>query len=191
MKRKILTLSMGAVLLFFLPGCLSPRAETPAGKRAAIEAMRQETLAELYRQRPTARQNVERADGYAVFSNVSGQYLFVGAGGGYGVAVDYASGRNTYMKMLQGGLGLGVGVQDIRVVFVFHSRKALSSFINSGWEFGAQADAAAKAEDKGGSATGEVSISSEIDMYTMTEAGLMAKVNLAGSKYWKDKQLNY
>ncbi len=27
-------------------------------------------------------------------------------------------------------------------------------------------------------------------MYTLTESGLMAKINLSGSKYWKDEKLN-
>ena len=178
------------LLTFSFGGCLSPRADSPADKRSAINSMSRETLAELYKQRPTARDNVERADGYAVFSNVNAQYIFVGAGGGYGVAINRKSGRKTYMKMAQIDLGLGLGVQDIRVVFVFHSQAAYDSFVNSGWEFGGQADLAAKAEDKGASATGEVSVSSEIDMYTLTESGLMAKVNLSGSKYWKDDKLN-
>ncbi len=95
------------------------------------------------------------------------------------------------MKMVQGGLGLGLGVQDVRVVFVFHSERSYMNFVNRGWEFGGQADAAAKAEDKGVAATGEVSIDSETTMYTMSEAGLMAKVNLAGTKYWRDDSLNY
>jgi lipid-binding SYLF domain-containing protein len=93
--------------------------------------------------------------------------------------------------MAQAGLGFGFGVQDVRVVFVFHSTRAFDSFVNSGWEFGAQADAAAKARDKGTSATGEVSIDAETTMYTMSESGLMAKVNLVGTKYWKDDSLNY
>ena len=81
-------------------------------------------------------------------------------------------------------------VQDVRVVFVFHSARAYMDFVNSGWEFGAQADAAAKARNKGVSATGEVSIDAETTMYTMSEAGLMAKANLAGTKYWQDQSLN-
>ena len=76
-------------------------------------------------------------------------------------------------------------------MFVFHSAKALNAFVTSGWEFGGQADAAAKARDKGVAATGEVSIDAETTMYTMSESGLMAKVNLAGTKYWKDDNLNY
>ncbi len=189
--NKFLQFSLAVVLFGLVSGCLSPRGETLASKRTAIESMRQETLAELYRQRPAARGNIERADGYAVFSNINAQIVYLGGGGGYGVAVDQATGRQTYMKMAQVDVGLGLGVQDIRVVFVFHSRQAFERFVTSGWEFGGQADAAAKAQDRGGSATGEVSISSEVGIYTMTKAGLMAKVNLTGSKYWKDAKLNY
>lgn len=189
MRRFIQTILIIACFAL-LTGCLSPRADTPAEKRFSIDNMSQSTLTELYKQRPSARDNIASAEGYAVFSNVNAQFVWVGGGAGYGVATNKATNQKTYMKMVQADLGLGLGLQDIRVVFVFHSQKALDSFINSGWEFGGQADLAAKAEDKGASATGEVSISAEIDMYTMTESGLVAKVNLSGSKYWKDGQLN-
>lgn len=181
------------MILIVLPlcACLAPRGETPDQKRAAIVNMHDETLARLYQQRPTASDVIENAAGYAVFSNVNALYLIVGGGGGYGVAVDRSSGHKTYMKMAQIDLGLGLGVQDIRVVFVFHSARAYMNFVNSGWEFGAQADAAAKARDKGVAATGEISIDAETTIYTMSEAGLMVKINLAGTKYWKDDKLNY
>ena len=189
--KKNLLLILSVVLLVSLSACLAPSGDTPEQKRAAIQRMHNETLGQLYRQRPTAESVVSKAAGYAVFSNVNAQYIFVGGGGGYGIAVNQSSGQKTYMKMAQAGLGLGLGVQDVRVVFVFHSAQAFNSFVNSGWEFGGQADAAAKARDKGGAVTGEVSIDAETTMYTMSESGLMAKVNLAGTKYWKDDNLNY
>jgi len=177
-------------LSLLLAACLAPRGDNPAEKRAAIQTMKSDTLSELYRQRPSARDNIARADGYAVFSNVSAHFFWLGGSGGYGVAADSQTGRQVYMKMAQVGVGLGLGVQDVRVVFVFHSRQALQNFIDQGWEFGAQADAAAKAKDKGGAATGEVSISTEIDVYTLSAAGLLVKANLAGTKYWQDAALN-
>ncbi len=179
------------IILLTLSACFAPKGDTPEKKRSAIVAMHDETLSRLYSQRATARDVISTASGYAVFSNVNVQYIFIGGGGGYGVAVDQSSGHKTYMKMAQVDLGLGLGVQDIRVVFVFHSARALNAFISSGWEFGGQADAAAKARDKGAATTGEISIDAETTMYTMSEAGLMAKVNLAGTKYWKDGSLNY
>lgn len=178
------------LLMFSLGGCLAPTGSTPEDKRAAIQRMHDDTLSRLFAQRPTARDVIDKAAGYAVFSNVNAQILWLGGGGGYGVAVDAASKFKIYMRMAQVDLGLGVGVQDIRVVFVFHSRQAFDNFVYRGWEFGAQADAAAKARDKGLSATGEISIDAETTIYTMTESGMMAKVNISGSKYWQDDALN-
>ena len=190
MMAHAMKLLVGLILIGLLTACLAPRAETEAEKRQAIETMREKTLAQLYQRRPAARTNIERAEGYAVFTNRSAQIIYLGGGGGYGVAVDRQSGRRTYMKMAQVDLGLGLGVQEMRLVFVFHTRPALESFIEKGWEFGAQADLAAKSETRGGAASGAVSISPEVSVYTLTDAGLMAKVNLAGTKYWKDSELN-
>ena len=47
------------------------------------------------------------------------------------------------------GVGLGLGAKDYRSVFIFHDKATLDKFINEGWEFGGDADAAAKASDKG------------------------------------------
>jgi lipid-binding SYLF domain-containing protein len=190
MKRFFLLIQFAAVL-FSLSACLTPSGNTLEQKRAAIERMERETLSQLYSQRPTAETVVSKAAGYAVFSNVNAQFFMLGGGGGYGVAVNQSSGQKTFMKMAQIDMGFGLGVQDIRVVFVFHSERALNSFVYNGWEFGAQADAAAKAREKGAAITGEVSIDAETSMYTMTESGLMAKINLAGTKYWRDDNMNY
>ena len=189
--KKLFLFVVCTIIVASMSACLAPRGDNPEQKRAAILSMHDDTLARLYQQRPTARDVIDKAAGYAVFSNVNALYLIVGGGGGYGVAVDRSSGHKTYMKMAQVDLGLGLGVQDIRVIFVFHSARAYMDFVNSGWEFSGQADAAAKARDKGVAATGEISIDAETTMYTMSEAGLMAKVNLAGTKYWKDDNLNY
>ena len=190
MKKLILVILI-AVVVLPLNACLAPSGETSEQKRVAIQRMHDETLSQLYRQRPASEDIVSKAAGYAVFSNVNAHFFFLGGGGGYGVAVKQSNAQKTYMRMAQVDLGLGIGVQDIRVVFVFHSARALNSFVDSGWEFGGQADVAAKARDKGAAATGEISIDAETSMYTMAESGLMAKVNLAGTKYWKDDNLNF
>lgn len=188
MKRISILLTCLLIALS-LVACSAP-GKTRSEQIATVQKMKNDTLKELYRQRPSAKGVVSRAYGYAVFSNVSGQYVFFGGGSGYGVAVNKQTGKQTYMQMAQVGVGFGLGLQDIRVVFVFHSSKAFNDFVESGWEFGGQADAAAKAAEKGGSSTGEMSVSKEIDVYTMTETGLLAKVNMSGTKYWKDSDLN-
>lgn len=178
-------------LLLLLAGCLGPMRGTVEEKRAAIDEMKNQALQDLYLQNLSAEEDIRRSAGYAVFSNVNALALFVGGGGGYGVAVYQDTGRKVYMKMAQVGVGLGLGVQDIRVIFVFHTTAALDRFVYQGWDFGAQADAAARSEGKGGSAGGEFSISSDMDAYTLTKSGLLAKINLSGTKYWQDKSLNY
>lgn len=60
------------------------------------------------------------------------------------------------MKMGSAGAGVGLGVKDFRAVFIFYDKKLLTSFVEKGWEFVGQADAAAKSGEKGGS--GDLSI---------------------------------
>jgi len=192
MTRRSVILIFGSLcLILLLAGCLGPTRGSVAEKQAAIDVMKTQALQDLYVQNLSAEESIRRSAGYAVFSNINAQALFLGGGGGYGVATYRDTGRKIYMKMAQVGLGLGLGVQDIRVIFVFHTTAALDRFIYQGWDFGGQADAAAKSDTKGGSASGEVSIASNMDVYTLTKSGLLAKINLAGTKYWQDKELNY
>ena len=50
------------------------------------------------------------------------------------------------------GGGVGMGVKDLRVVFVFNDAKVMKQFLQSGWEFGGKADTSAKYKDTGVSA---------------------------------------
>ncbi|MDO9067029.1 MAG: hypothetical protein Q7W05_01060, partial [Deltaproteobacteria bacterium] len=85
-------------------------------QRSEIRKMRKETLAQLYKVHPAARAGVQKAAGYAVFSNVGINLIFFSAAGGSGVAHDNLSGKDIYMKMISGGIGLGLGVKDFRGV---------------------------------------------------------------------------
>lgn len=73
---------------------------------------------------------------------------------------------------------------------VFHSKEVLEKFVESGWEFGGHADAAAKAGETGGEMSGEGAIGADIEAFSMTESGLTLQATVAGTKYWKDKDLN-
>ena len=151
--------------------------------------MRSEVLSELYKIHPNARAEVAAAPGYAVFSNANINIIFVSFSGGYGVARDNKTGKQIFMKMGEAGIGLGLGVKDFRAIFVFHNRAVLEKFINSGWEFGGHADAAAKAGDKGAAVGGEA-VFDGITIYQITESGLALQATLKGTKYWKDDDLN-
>jgi len=132
----------------------------------------------------------KKGSGDGVFSNV-GTYVFLLAGGsGYGVVADNATKQKTYMKMRSVGVGFGMGVKDFRAVFIFKNKDVLNKFVEKGWEFGGQADAAAKSGEKGGAASGEAYVESDIIIYELTEAGVALQATVGGTKFWKDKELN-
>ncbi|MGV6806993.1 MAG: YSC84-related protein, partial [bacterium] len=76
-----------------------------------------------------------------------------------------------------------------RIVMVFHNEGAINNFINNGWTFGGNADAAAKAGEKGASVEGETYYG-EVTVYTLTESGLALQATIKGTKFWKDPNLN-
>jgi len=94
------------------------------------------------------------------------------------------------MKMISAGVGPGLGVKDYRVIFVFENDKVLADFLDSGWSGSAQADAAAKAGEKGGAYSGAVEVAPGVWVYQITENGLALQLTLQGTKYYKDDDLN-
>ncbi|MGE4419366.1 MAG: hypothetical protein AB7D38_05980 [Sulfurimonas sp.] len=149
-----------------------------------------ETLQLLYKYAPEAKKIVQRSYGYATFSNVGVNLVVFSAEGGKGVAHNNKTGRNTYMNMASGGVGLGLGVKDFRAVFLFENQKVYNTFVNSGWEANAQADAAAKYEQSGGSLNAAITVAPGIRLYKMTQNGLALQATIQGTKYWKDEELN-
>jgi lipid-binding SYLF domain-containing protein len=159
-------------------------------KREDIRKMAQETLARLYEADPTAKPGIQRAAGYAVFSNLGIKILVAGSGNGKGIAVNNKTKHETFMKMLEVQAGLGMGVKKFSVVFVFDNEKVFDSFVNSGWQFGGQATAAAKTSDKGAALQGATSVSDGVWMYQLTDKGLALEITAKSTKYYKDNDLN-
>ena len=159
-------------------------------KQQEVQKVSRETLAQLYKSQPSARKAIANAAGYATFSNFGMKIFIAGSGSGSGLAYDNKTKKTTYMKMIEVQAGLGIGVKKFRVIFVFDTQKALSDFINSGWEFGGQATAAAKSGDKGGEMAGAVSVAPGVWMYQLTDTGLAAEITGKGTKYYKDSDLN-
>ncbi|WP_286235154.1 YSC84-related protein [Thalassotalea sediminis] len=177
------------IVLTFLTACASMGTGNKAEKQQQIIKMKNEVLTQLYQKKPDTRDQINAAPGYAVFSNANINLIFMAAGTGYGVVKNMKTKKNTYMNMAEGGIGLGLGVKDYRIVMVFHTENAMNSFINNGWTFGGNADAAAKAGDKGGSVEGEAYYG-DVTVYTLTEAGLALQATIKGTKFWVDKELN-
>src|SRR6201981_1593253 len=97
-------------------------------ERTEIRQMSQETLTRLYKLQLPAKAAVEKAYGYAVFSNTGIKILFGGSGNGEGVAIKNQDKNETFMKMFEIQAGLGMGVKKFRVIFVFDNQKAFEGF---------------------------------------------------------------
>jgi len=158
-------------------------------KQAAILKMKDETLANLYKAKPETVDMIKKSPGYAVFDNTGINLLLLATVRGHGVAMD-SSGKATYMKMTTIGAGPGLGVKDSCVVFVFKNAAAFQKFINSGWDFGGEADAAAKAGKEGGAAGAAGSATSDMHIYTITKNGVALQATLGGTKFSKNNELN-
>jgi len=184
---KILLSAM--VISILLAGCATTKGTTLRDKRRAVLDMKNQALRDLYKVKPWTRNQITTAPGYAVFSDANVNIIFASFGGGYGVVRNNRTGKYTYMKMGELGIGLGLGVKDFRAIFVFHDYGTMRRFIDSGWEFGGHADAAAKASDKGAAVGGEVLLDN-ITIYQLTESGLALQATIKGTKFWKDDALN-
>ena len=186
--KKFIILSVLA-LSVTLSGCATTGSASPSDKRALVQSMKNNTLDKLYAEKPDVEKQIANSAGYAVFDNANVNVVLASFGGGYGVVRNNLSKKSTYMNMGEAGLGLGLGVKDFNVVMVFHNQAALNRFIENGWTFGGNADAAAKYGDKGGAVVAEA-IADQVTVYSLTENGLALQAVLKGTKFWVDSELN-
>ena len=97
------------VLLWTLviAGCAKVPGTSHEEKIGVLEEVHDKTLEELYRDEPNAREQITRSAGYAIMDNSIVKVPLVGGGSGYGIAVDNATGRHTYLKMVRFDFGAG------------------------------------------------------------------------------------
>ncbi|MEZ5758386.1 MAG: YSC84-related protein [Emcibacteraceae bacterium] len=179
-----------SILLFLIGLPIYANAKTAEEDRQEIREMRSEVLAQLYQNNSEAKDLIASAEGYAVFNNGGVNLILLSAGSGKGVAHDNKSGKDVFMRMATGGVGIGLGIKDYRAVIVFHKRAMFDQFVDKGWDFSGQADAAAKIDDTGGEANAADSVVSGVTVYQMTEKGLALQATLQGTKYWKVDKWN-
>jgi lipid-binding SYLF domain-containing protein len=159
-------------------------------EKADIRDMTKETLARLYKLKPSAKKAVSNSAGYAVFRNFGLKIFVAGTGTGKGIIIDNKTQKETFMKMVELQAGIGIGIKKFRLVWVFENHKDVTEFMNSGWEFGGQTSAAAKLSDEGGAFAGAMSVSPGIWLYQLTDDGLALELTGKGTKYYKDDDLN-
>lgn len=188
--RSFLLVAVGA-LLVATPFAHAKKG-TPDEQRAEIRKERDQVLAELYKLNPAAKDQVKKAAGYAVFTNVGVNLFVASTGHGHGIVIKKGTFKDTetFMSMFSVGFGIGLGIKDFRAVFVFDDAEKLKTFVESGWDFSGQADAAAKSNDKGAAAAVAETAIPGVHVYQITKNGLALQATLQGTKYWKNKDLN-
>jgi lipid-binding SYLF domain-containing protein len=188
--KKITIALLAICVAVSISGCSKAVGDTASEKRDYAQKMKVDTIAELYQEKPETREKITNATGYGVFSNININLFLLSSGNGYGIVHEKATGKDTYMKMRGFGVGFGAGAKDFRVVIIFKSQEALDTFTTKGWEWGGHADAAAKSEEKGKEIGAQAEITGDMEIYTFTEAGIALQATVAGTKYWKDDELN-
>jgi lipid-binding SYLF domain-containing protein len=154
-------------------------------KRQQVDATAGAALDQLLKENPKAKELFAKSYGWAAFDNLKLGFFFSG-GGGKGVAVEKKGNKRTYMDMGSAGFGLAFGGKKYEVVFLFQDSATFNNFVNNGWQAQGAADATAGKENVGGQ-TGFVN---GMAVYQISGTGLMANVDLSGTKYFKDKDLN-
>ncbi len=158
---------------------------TPEQDRQTINANAQTALSRLFNESHEAQALYTNAAGYAVFDSREFAFL-IKTGFGSGVAVDKTTNARTYMKMASGGLNVGGGIKYVQVIFIFPTESTFNTFITEGWN--AEADASAVGGDD--SAQIGMTLADGTKVYELVDTGIMAKMSISGTKYWKDADLN-
>jgi len=162
--------------------------ETPELTRQRIDDVATETLELLFSENINAKALYDVSFGCAVFD--ARQLTVIGATAGYGrgVAVEKVSEARTYMSMGTGGVGVsfGIGGFDRKIVILFEDARLFREFVDNGYD--ATAQAGSMVGD--GEAGQEVHFIDGRSIFVLTKKGWKISATAAGTKYWKDADLN-
>jgi lipid-binding SYLF domain-containing protein len=213
-KNILFSLQVLLCLLFVAPAFagIFGQDETPEEERKQIQAERVEVLKKVSAEYPELQKKVAAAPGYATFSAVNMNLLLLSTSKGTGIVVDNEKNREIYMKVLALAGGIGAGLKDLNILIIFNEYETLEQFVTSGWQFGAQADAALKSGEKGAELGESVSMAAPtedgvdtsmssglsgvtnvevpMEIYKITEAGISAQATIGGVKFSPDEDLN-
>lgn len=158
-------------------------AHTLDGRRQEIIDMSKSTIEKL-RKDESAAKLIASAYGTAVFDTTKGGFIVTGAGG-TGVAMH--NGRDpVFMHLGAGGVGLGAGLENYKLVVLFETEDTYKRFIDGAWTAGTSAQAAAGTE--GVAAVGK--FVNGVAVYHLTDKGLIAQADVTGVKFWPSDRLN-
>jgi lipid-binding SYLF domain-containing protein len=159
-------------------------ANTLAERRQEILDMSKDTIADL-RDDAAAKELIDDAYGHAVFDTTKGGFIVTGAGG-TGVAMRKNGSNPVYMHLGAGGVALGAGIENYKLVILFENEDVYERFIDGQWSAGASAQAAAGGD--GAAVVGR--FHNGVAVYHLTEQGVIAQADVTGVKFWPSDRLN-
>ena len=112
------------------------------------------------------------------------------SGNGKGLAHNNVTGKETYMKMVSFGAGMGLGLKSYYGIFVFENKAVYNTFLKSGWDAAGQADATADTGDVGASVSIAMAISPGVTLYQIADKGVAAQATVQGTKFIVSDELN-
>jgi lipid-binding SYLF domain-containing protein len=176
---RMLALTACSLLFLFagLTGCAGVPGETREEQVQTIDELVERTLPDLYKQEPETREEIANSVGYIVMNNKITKVPIVGAGSGYGVAIDNRTGEKTYITMTRFDVGGGWGARSVRPVLIFQDEKKYKDFIDGEWEAQAGAEASAKVGESGaagGAGSGNLPGDKGYSIHMITDAGVSA-----------------
>jgi lipid-binding SYLF domain-containing protein len=159
-------------------------ANTLAERRQEILDMSKGTVDAL-RKNESAKTLIDDAYGHAVFDTTKGGFIVTGAGG-TGVAMRRNGSSPVYMHMGAGGVGLGAGLENYKLVILFENEDVYKRFIDGEWSAGTSAQAAAGRD--GAAVVGK--FNNGVAVYHLTDKGLIAQADVTGVRFWPSDRLN-
>jgi lipid-binding SYLF domain-containing protein len=159
-------------------------ANTLAERRQEIIDMSKSTIDAL-RKDESAKSLIDSAYGTAVFDTTKGGFIVTGAGG-TGVAMRKNGSNPVYMHLGAGGVGLGAGLENYKLIVLFENEDTYKRFIDGAWTGGASAQAAAGRD--GAAVVGK--FVNGVAVYHVTDKGLIAQADVTGVKFWPSDKLN-
>jgi lipid-binding SYLF domain-containing protein len=176
-SKALKVVAIVSVLLLGLSGCASVPGDTREEQVLTIDELVETTLLDLYKQDPATEAEILKSAGYVIMNNKITKIPLVGAGSGYGVAINSATKERTYLKMGRFDVGGGWGARSVRPIIIFSDEEKFKEFIDGDWSVNAGAEAAAKVGDTG--ASGGAGSGGDDNGYTthmITDAGVSATV---------------
>jgi lipid-binding SYLF domain-containing protein len=181
MKAIVESLKRTVTPLLLLCGLVLSSTPAAAASTEELNEHVRQTIEDLYRASPAARQVAARSAGMLVFPSIVKAGFWFGAEYGEG-ALDVGHKTVGYYNIISASFGLQAGVQEKSVVLMFTTPEALAKFRDSdGWKAGVDGSVAFVTLGAGKDFDTET-LQKPIVGFVFNNKGLMANLTLEGSK---------